>query len=75
MKLTLHDVLEIHRVTCVEQGCRPSEITGDVARLAAEQVSESDSELGAWLADRAEEMDSPVDLSSIAASLRQRGVR
>jgi len=74
-KISLQSVLEIHRVTCAEQDCRPTEITQAVAKLSAEQVGEEDADLGAWLDLRADEMDRPVDLSDIAASLRSHGVR
>ena len=67
--MNIRNVLEIHRITCAEMDCRPTEITGPVALAAADQVAESDPELGAWLRERAEEMDRPVALSDIRASL------
>lgn len=73
MTINLQDVLETIRVTCGEQGCDPSEITAEVLNLAAGQVD--DAGVAKFLRDSAADMDRPVGLGDIAASLRREGVR
>jgi len=73
--LSIQDVLEIHRITCGEQNCSPEQITSEVAKMAADQVAENDDVLGSRLRETAEEMDQPVSLSAIRASLQSWGLQ
>jgi len=72
-KINLHDVLETISVTAGEQGCDVLELTPAVIRMAAHQIDDED--VAGKLIDSAAEMDRPVTLSDVAASLRMWGVR
>lgn len=74
-KVTLQDILEIHRITCAEQDCSPEAITGQVAVMAADQVALDDPQVGDLLRRTAGEMDQPVALWQIRATLQKHGVR
>lgn len=72
MATNLQDVLATIRETAGEQGCDTLELTPAVLRLAAQQIDDED--VAGKLIDSAEEMDRPVTLSDVAASLRMWGV-
>jgi len=73
MTINLQDVLETIRITAGKQNCDPDGLTPAVIRLAAEQIDDAD--VSRRLAESADDMDRPVTLSDVAASLRMWGVR
>lgn len=71
--MNLHDVLTTIRETAGEQDCDTSELTPHVIRLAASQID--DDRVSRLLRESADDMDRPVTLSDVRASLQQWGVR
>lgn len=69
----LQSVLETIRILCAEQSCDTNEISARVLKLASRQID--DGEIATFLSASADDMDRPVTLGDVSASLQQAGVR